>query len=217
MNARVAQTGLDLTKPIPPQLYGILRQRIVDNTLEPGERISESSLAQEFDISRAPLRAALQQLAADGLASVRPQVGTLVASLDIEQLNEAVFIRAALECAVVEELASGTVYFNQLDLMLAQQAGAAETHDFARSFRLDESFHAKLAELAGTPTTWKLVQSVKGHFDRQRYSMMVGIPMLSRRAYDEHLLIIDRIRNGDVVGASKAMADHVASVLELEQ
>jgi DNA-binding GntR family transcriptional regulator len=82
MNARVAQTGLDLTKPIPPQLYGILRQRIVDNTLKPGERISESSLAQEFDISRTPLRAALQQLAADGLVSVRPQVGTLVASLD---------------------------------------------------------------------------------------------------------------------------------------
>lgn len=95
-------------------------------------------------------------------------------------MNEAVFIRAALECAVVEELASGTVDFNQLDLMLAQQPGAAETHDFARSFRLDESFYAKLAELAGTPTTWKLVQSVKGHFDRQRYSMMVGIPMLSR-------------------------------------
>lgn len=217
MNARVTQTGLDLTKPIPPQLYGILRQRFVDNTLEPGERISESCLAQEFDVSRTPLRAALQQLAADGLVSVRPQVGTLVASLDIGQLNEAVFIRAALECAVVEKLASSPIDFNQLDLMLAQQAGAAETDDFARFFRLDEAFHAKLAELAGTPTTWKLVQSVKGHVDRQRYSMMAGIPMRSRRAYDEHLLIIDRIRNGDVAGASKAMADHVASVLELEQ
>ena len=41
--------------------------------------------------------------------------------------------------------------------------------------------------------------------------------MRSRRVYDEHLLIMDRIRNGDVAGAAKAMADHVASVLELEQ
>jgi DNA-binding GntR family transcriptional regulator len=47
--------------------------------------------------------------------------------------------------------------------------------------------------------------------------MMAGIPMRSRRAYDEHLLISDRIRNGDVAGASKAMADHVASVFDLEQ
>jgi DNA-binding GntR family transcriptional regulator len=58
---------------------------------------------------------------------------------------------------------------------------------------------------------------VKGHVDRQRYSMMAGIPMRSLKAYDEHLLISDRIRNGDVAGASKAMADHVASVFDLEQ
>jgi DNA-binding GntR family transcriptional regulator len=217
MNMRVLQTGLDLTKPIPPQLYEILRQRIVDNTLQPGERISEACLAQEFNVSRTPLRAALQQLATDGLVSVRPQVGTLVAGLDAGQLNEAVFIRAALECAVVETLAGSAVDFRELDLILAQQAAAAEADDFATFFRHDESFHAKLAELAGTPTAWKLVQSVKGHVDRQRYSMMAGIPMRSRRAYDEHLLIMDRIRNGDVAGAAKAMADHVASVLELEQ
>ena len=214
---RVLQTGLDLTKPIPPQLYEILRQRIVDNTLQPGERISEACLAQEFNVSRTPLRAALQQLATDGLVSVRPQVGTLVAGLDAGQLNEAVFIRAALECAVVETLAGSAVDFRELDLILAQQAAAAEADDFATFFRHDESFHAKLAELAGTPIAWKLVQSVKGHVDRQRYSMMAGIPMRSRRAYDEHLLIMDRIRNGDVAGAAKAMADHVASVLELEQ
>lgn len=214
---RVLQTGLDLTKPIPPQLYEILRQRIVDNTLQPGERISEACLAQEFNVSRTPLRAALQQLATDGLVSVRPQVGTLVAGLDVGQLNEAVFIRAALECAVVETLAGSAVDFRELDLILAQQAAAAEADDFATFFRHDEAFHAKLAELAGTPTAWKLVQSVKGHVDRQRYSMMAGIPMRSRRAYDEHLLIMDRIRNGDVAGAAKAMADHVASVLELEQ
>ena len=217
MNGRAIQSALDLTKPIPPQIYEILRQRIVDNTLEPGVRISEACLAQEFDVSRTPLRAALQHLATDGLVSVRPQVGTLVAGLDIGQLKEAVFIRTALECAVVEKLASSTVDFTEMEKMLAQQKAAAEADDFATFFRLDETFHAKLAELAGTPTSWKLVQSVKGHVDRQRYLMMAEIPMRSLRAYDEHLLIIDRIRNGDVAGASKAMADHVASVLELEQ
>ena len=217
MNGRAMQSTLDLTKPIPPQIYEILRQRIVDNTLEPGVRISEACLAQEFDVSRTPLRAALQQLATDGLVSVRPQVGTLVARLDVAQLNEAVFIRSALECAVVEKLASSAADLGELDRMFTLQAAAAEIDDYATFFRHDEAFHAKLAELAGTPTTWRLVQSVKGHVDRQRYSMMAGIPMRSRRAYDEHLLISDRIRSGDVAGASKAMADHVASVLELEQ
>jgi DNA-binding GntR family transcriptional regulator len=217
MNVNIVEVALDLTRPIPPQLYEILRKRIVDNTLQPGERISEAGLAQEFEVSRTPLRAALQQLATDGLVSVRPQVGTLVAKLDVGQLNEAVFIRSALECAVVEKLASNTTDLAELDRTLTLQAAAAEIDDYATFFQHDEAFHAKLSELAGTPTVWKLVQSVKGHVDRQRYSMMAGIPMRSLKAYDEHLLISDRIRNGDVAGASKAMADHVASVFDLEQ
>ncbi|MEO1678713.1 MAG: GntR family transcriptional regulator [Pseudomonadota bacterium] len=216
MNLRVLESDLDRTQPIPRQLYEILRRRIVNNTLGPGERISEAALAQEFDVSRTPLRAALQQLAAEGLVTVRPQVGTLVAKLDTAKLKEAVFIRSALECAVVEELARNAIGIGALDRLLSLQSAAAEVDDYATFFKYDEAFHAKLAELAGAPTSWKLVQSVKGHVDRQRYTMMAGIPMRSQRAFLEHQVIVDRIRKGDVDGAATAMADHVASVLELE-
>ncbi|MEL6206155.1 MAG: GntR family transcriptional regulator [Pseudomonadota bacterium] len=216
MNLRVLESDLDRTQPIPRQLYEILRRRIVNNTLGPGERISEAALAQEFDVSRTPLRAALQQLAAEGLVTVRPQVGTLVARLDTAKLKEAVFIRSALECAVVEELARNAIEIGALDSLLSLQSAAAEVDDYATFFQYDEAFHAKLAELAGAPTSWKLVQSVKGHVDRQRYTMMAGIPMRSQRAFLEHQVIVDRIRKGDVAGAATAMADHVASVLELE-
>lgn len=216
MNSSVIESSLDRTQPIPRQLYEILRRRIVTNTLKPGERLSEAALAQEFDVSRTPLRAALQQLATEGLVIVRPQVGTLVAQLDLVQLNEAVFIRSALECAVVEKLADSSSDLGAINGLLSLQAVAAEVDDYATFFQYDEAFHAKLAELAGTPTSWRLVQSVKGHVDRQRYTLMAGIPMRSRRAFLEHQAIIDKIRDGDVAGASKAMADHVASVLDLE-
>ncbi|WP_171181436.1 GntR family transcriptional regulator [Ruegeria sp. HKCCD8929] len=217
MNMSLVDHGLDRTQPIPKQLYEILRRRIVANTLQPGERISEAALAQEFDVSRTPLRAALQQLATEGLVTVRPQVGTLVAKLDVAQLNEAVFIRSALECAVVEKLARESVDLSAIEHLLSLQAVAADVDDYATFFQHDEAFHAKLAELAGTPTSWKLVQSVKGHVDRQRYTLMAGIPMRSQRAFQEHQDIVNCIRAGDVAGASKAMAIHVASVLELEQ
>ena len=207
---------LDRTQPMPRQLYEILRRRIVDNSLPPGERISEGVLAQEFDVSRTPLRTALQQLAAEGLVSVRPQVGTLVAKLDVDKLNEAIFIRTALECAVVEKLAKRKTDLTALNNLMAAQAAAADVDDYATFFHHDEAFHAKLAEMAGTPTSWKLVQSVKGHVDRQRYTLMAGIPMRSRRAFLEHKDIIAHIQNGDVAGASNAMAKHVASVLEPE-
>lgn len=216
MNIRVSDSDLDRTQPIPRQLYEILRRRIVDNTLRPNERISEAALAQEFDVSRTPLRAALQQLAAEGLVSVRPQVGTLVAKLNLAKLNEAVLIRSALERAVVEELAKSKADLSALNGLLSMQSAAAKIDDYATFFHLDEAFHAKLAELAGLPTAWKLVQSVKGHVDRQRYTLMAAIPMRSKRAFLEHQEIVARIQSGDVTGAVKAMIDHVTSVLEID-
>lgn len=208
---------LDRTQPIPRQLYDILRSRIVDNSLRPGERISEAALSQEFDISRTPLRAALQRLADEGLVLVRPQVGTLVARLDVDKLHEAVFIRKALECAVVENLATAKHNLASLEQVLSLQATAAARDDYATFFHYDEAFHAQLAELANVSMAWRMVQSVKGHVDRQRYTLMSGIPMRSQRAFEEHKNIVEAIQKGDVRGASKAMGNHVTSVLELDE
>ena len=217
MNALLLQAEIDKTQPISRQLYDVLRRRIVDNTLPPGVRLSEANLAKEFDVSRTPLRAALQQLATEGLVTIRPQVGTAVAGLDAEQLRQAVFIRTALERAVVEKLARERSDLSALEPILAQQRVNAEIDDYATFFIQDEAFHAKLADLAGVAPSWKLVQSVKGHVDRQRYKLMSGIPMRSRRAFEEHLLIVEKIREGNVSGASSAMANHVASVLDLNE
>lgn len=206
---------IDRTRPIASQVYDYLRRRIVDNRLSPGTMISEAELARSLEISRTPLRAALQQLAKEGLVVTRPQVGSVVAKLDAAQLEEAVFARTALETAVVRKLAETRADLSALAPVLALQAAAAEADDYATFFGHDEAFHATLATIAGVPGLWKLVQSVKGHVDRQRYTLMSSIGMRSRRAYDEHLAIVDRIAAGDADGAARAMADHVNSVLEV--
>ena len=65
---------IDRTQPIAPQIYAVLRQRIVDNRLEPGEQISEAALAKTFEISRTPLRAALRAVPLrDLLAAFEPE------------------------------------------------------------------------------------------------------------------------------------------------
>ncbi len=216
MTNLVASDRIDRTLPISAQVYDLLRQAIVDNSLRPGMRLSEATLAREFAISRTPLRAALQQLASEGLVAILPQVGTVVAALDAQQLRQAVFIRTALECAVVRKLAQDKPDLSPLDPIMKQQAVAAEVDDYATFFRHDEAFHRMLATLADAPLAWRQVQSVKGHVDRQRYQLMSGIPMRSQRAYQEHQNVISRIRDGDVEGASEAMSTHVGSVLELD-
>lgn len=201
--------------PIAPQAYEFLRQCIVDNTLPPGAPISEGIFAAQLKISRTPLRTAMQQLAGEGLIVTRPQVGSVVAMLDTERLEEAVFMRSVLEEAVVRRLAERGLDRQVLAKSFAVQKLAADADDYATFFQEDEQFHAKLAVLAGVPNTWRLVHSVKGHVDRQRFRMMSGIPYRSMRAYRDHLKIVRRIAAGDGDGAALEMRKHVHSVLEL--
>ncbi|MBL4627947.1 MAG: GntR family transcriptional regulator [Roseicyclus sp.] len=206
---------IDRIFPIAPQVYGILRQRIVDNRMPPGAPIGESTLALRLKISRTPLRAALQQLAKEGMIVTRPQVGSVVAQLDAARMEEAVVMRAALETAVVRRLAERGFDQQLLARSFAEQEAAAEADDYASFFSLDEKFHAKLAELAGLPNVWAAIQSVKGHVDRQRYKLMAGIPFRSKRAFRDHKDIIRLILAGDADGAEQAMCAHVNSVLEM--
>ena len=80
--------AIDRSRSIAPQIYDALRARIVDNRLPPGASLSESEIAKFCEISRTPLRAALQQLAGEGLIIVRPQVGSVVAPHDEARLRE---------------------------------------------------------------------------------------------------------------------------------
>lgn len=206
---------IDRMLPIAPQVYGILRQRIVDNRMPPGAPIGESTLALRLNISRTPLRAALQQLAKEGMIKTRPQVGSVVAQLDAARMEEAVVMRAALEAAVVRRLAERGMDERRLAQTFAEQEVAAEADDYAAFFGHDEKFHAGLAELAGLPNVWAAIQSVKGHVDRQRYKMMSGIPFRSKRAFRDHKEIVRLILAGDADGAECAMRAHVNSVLEM--
>lgn len=207
---------IDHAFPIAPQVYSYLRARIVDNRLPPGAKISEASLADTLNISRTPLRAALQKLATEGLVNTRPHVGTAVAKLDVAQLHEAVFIRAALEAAVVRKLAEMKADLSTLNPIMEIQKRAAERDDYAAFFVQDETYHAELARIAGVPDAWRLALSIKGHVDRQRYLLMAGIAKRSMRAYEEHIKILKEIRSSDADAAARTMHDHVNSVLELD-
>lgn len=212
--------GLDAVQiergqPIAPQVYAALRQRIVDNRLPPGASLSESVLSARLAVSRTPLRAALQQLANEGLIQTWPQVGSVVAPLAADRLEEAVLMRSALEEATVRRLAEKGVAASAFEECLAAQERPAARDDYAAFFREDEAFHERLAQLAGMPNAWRIVHSIKGHVDRQRFRMMSGIRMRSMRAFEDHRTIVARIVAGDADGAVLAMRAHVHSVLEL--
>ncbi|MDA4847481.1 GntR family transcriptional regulator [Hoeflea poritis] len=214
MQAALKGVAIDRARSIGPQIYDALRSRIIDNRFPPGTALSEKEVARICDISRTPLRAAIQDLAGEGLIIVKPQVGSVVAPHDAARVREAIFIRAAIEAAIARRLAETGVDEAALAPVLAAQKAAGERDDYLTFFRYDEQFHSMLARMAEVPNAWQMVQSVKAHIDRQRLLLMSSITGRSMRAYEDHVKLIEAISRGDASAAAAVMRDHVNSALE---
>ena len=168
MQAALSDVAID--RPVRSHRRSTTRSGHASSTtvFRPGTALSESEVARFCDISRTPLRAAIQDLSGEGLIIVRPQVGSVVAPYDAARVREAIFIRAAIEAAVARRLAEQGIDEAVLAPILAAQEAAAARDDYMTFFRYDEQFHQLLAQMASVPKAWQMVQSVKAHIDRQR-------------------------------------------------
>lgn len=90
------RTGAALTQSLPEQIAAQLSERIVSGSYTPGQRIMEQAIAEEFDVSRGPVREALRLLEKEGLVMILPRRGAQVTNPTIEEVNEIFDIRAML-------------------------------------------------------------------------------------------------------------------------
>jgi len=93
---------LAIPKSAAQLVYDQLKKKIIDFEIYPGTRITESEIAEDFQVSRTPVRAALQRLEAEGQISIMPKQGCFVRSVDIESISQYYDVRITLEATAVE-------------------------------------------------------------------------------------------------------------------
>lgn len=203
---------LDPAQPIAPQLYRILRERVISGDLRPGHKISEAEIALRYAVSRQPVREAFIKLAEEGLMAIRPQRGTIVSKIAWAAVHDARFLREAVESDIVRLLAARAdpVLVAELRRQLAAQREVASTRP-ADFIHLDETFHRTLAEGAGKGGAWRVIQGLKAQMDRVRHIALGTFPLT--RLLAQHVAIVDRIEAGDVTGAEGAIRIHLREVL----
>lgn len=200
--------------PVGPQLYRILRERVIRNDLAPGARISESEIAATYALSRQPVREAFIKLAEEGLLEIRPQRGTFVRKIAISSVMDARFVREAIEADIVKLLAREADPALAADLrgQIAVQREAAAEHNSLRFIELDETFHRTLAEAADKSYAWDVVESVKYQMDRVRHLSTMRFPM--EKLVEQHAAIADAIAEGDDQAAEAAIRGHLREILD---
>jgi len=215
MTDRPALAKIDLNRePMARQVTRALRQAIVSMKIAPGEMLSEQDLAQRFGVSRSPVREALIKLSEAGLVRVMPQRGTQVVKISRAAVEDARFIRLAVECAVVREAAlkASPAMLAELNASLTRQRRAQRSTSSDDFMALDEEFHRLLAEAAGRPAAWRMIEDVKPQMDRVRY---LDVKQATPRhlIVGQHAVIVDAIKASDPVAAEKAMRQHLSEIL----
>jgi DNA-binding GntR family transcriptional regulator len=210
----VADTS-DTGESVAQMVEKDLRQAIIELGLLPGSRLSEHDIAARLGVSRQPVREALIRLAEAGFVEIRPQRGTQVVKISAEKMQEALFVRHAVEVAVAERAARQFDPWQRrrLDTILAKQDDAASRFDHAQFREQDELFHIAIAQGARCGIAWNTIVELKAHMDRVCNLDLQSRSELERRVR-EHREIVAAIDAGDGPRASAAMSRHLSGILD---
>jgi GntR family transcriptional regulator, rspAB operon transcriptional repressor len=200
--------------PASARIQAALRDQIVSMQLMPSTPLTEKDIADQYGVSRTPVREALLRLSEERLVDIYPQYGTFVSRIRPDALRDAMVIREALERVAVREAANKATPSDIVDLgrIIDLQRARDEAGDLAAFHAADEDFHQAIAAVAGHPNLWRVVKREKTEVDRCR---MLTLPLPGRRrvVVSQHVAIMDAVASRDPDAAERAMSAHLADVL----
>ncbi len=190
-----------------------LRQRIFRRELEPGSWIDELKIAEEFGISRTPLREALKVLAAEGLVTMKVRRGAYVTEMSEKDLRDVYHLLGLLEsdaAGVVATIATPEQLKELQDLHAELEAATGERERF---FAVNERFHMRLLELADNRWRRQMVADLRKVMKLNRHNSLLKQGRIED-SLNEHRAILAAMVARDAKAAAGAMQAHFARGLE---
>lgn len=198
------------------QIYERLRRAIVMLEMAPGSPIIERDFCAAFDVSRTPVREAVQRLAEEGLVLVLPHSGTYVSRISYRTAEEGFVIRRALEvegirraCALVSDATAAT-----LDAIIIRMREIVSSNQLPLYLGEDDALHSTLAHMSGMARLWKFISMAKVDLDRMR-QLSATVPGHLANVTEQHASIVDAVKRGKSDQAELAMRIHLESSFEV--
>lgn len=192
------------------EIRNALQEEIESGKLPPGTPLDERTLATRFQVSRTPVREALQQLAARDLVRIAPRQGITVARLSINQVRGMMESIGELEslCAKLAARRVDDQLKRNLDDALAQCQEAAVHGDSAEYAQANHLFHEAIYAGSRNDYLAELIRNARRLIQRYRIKDFHSKSQISKSLQD-HLKVARAIQDGDETLAAQAMLLHV--------
>jgi DNA-binding GntR family transcriptional regulator len=211
-----------IKKVLSEQIKEQLMEDLLNKKYKAGDRLVESAIAREFNVSQAPVREAIKSLVEMELLDFEPYKGITVRSFTTDDLCEVFQVRASLE-SLSARLAATHITpeeIEKLEDILEKMLDAAKKGDVIKRTAFNNQFHDVIIKASGNKLIGRLSRNLRfaswSHTSGALTSMdHIGIAK-------RHTLIVDSLRNGDPDLAEATMRDHILTslkslVIKLEQ
>jgi DNA-binding GntR family transcriptional regulator len=189
-----------------------LRNAILTGALQPGQRLLETELAEQFRVSPTPVREAMRELETEGLVSSEPHRGVRVAEANVDEMREFYLIRI-----VMEELAMGLamdhvgeIPVDELQAMIEVMADLLEQERWAELRALHRQFHDVLYKAAHAPNVQDILNRI---WVRLPWDRIQTIPGRAPLVLLEHREIVAAVAAQDKARATRAVRNHLENAM----
>jgi DNA-binding GntR family transcriptional regulator len=191
----------------------LLRQRIFKRELEPGSWIDEMKLAEEYGISRTPLREALKVLAAEGLVTMKVRRGAYVTEVSDKDLSDVYHLLSLLESDAASAVAENATDAQIKELQALHKELEAAAGDREKFFAINERFHMRLLEIAGNRWRDQMVADLRKVMKLNRHNSLLKSGRMEE-SLREHKAIVGALAARNAAAAAEKMRKHFRSGLE---
>ena len=191
----------------------LLRQRIFKRELEPGSWIDELKIAEDYGISRTPLREALKVLAAEGLVTMKVRRGAYVTEVNEKDMTDIYHLLGLLESDAAGVVATRATPEQLRELQTIHDELEGATAQRERFFEINERFHMRLLEIADNRWRKQMVADLRKVMKLNRHHSLFKSGRIAE-SLTEHRTLMAALQARDAGAATRAMLDHFHNGLE---
>lgn len=195
--------------------YNEIQRRILSLELPPGTFISRNDIAEQLEISKTPIREALQHLEQDGLVRIFPQSKTIVTKININEIKKTNFLRVSIESEVIREMILNTdeEALARLKKILEQQEKLVDNLRMLEEFdELDKEFHNVMFKSVGQEELNAILRSKMGHKIRASKLGLLEKGKV-RKLYEDHKSIYEAIIKKNQQKANECIRTHLSRTI----
>jgi DNA-binding GntR family transcriptional regulator len=197
-------------RPTATVIAEAIRERIIDGSFTPGTQLTEMQLANQLDVSRGPVREALQRLIQEGLLVSEPHRGVFVVRLDRDDMADVYVARAAVEREAARQIVrrNDRAIVQRLGVLVAEMAEAAKTGSWADVADADLRFHEALVAASGSRRLQRMYATLLAE-TRLCLTQMPRTEPNARTVVAEHRALVKALRAGDEVDVVARIDAHL--------